>query len=150
MKHGSLTKLYWSLPSVKGMQQAHKACAGKMMQTPACGQADSVGKPNGTGDARSSNDQKRWVRKEQIDDTMARHIKRDQNEDGAGGDTTGDMGELKKKKCQNPTRLAERIHMQYSIVRAAPVHRPSNDHLIRLAVPGSGRPHVSCSTESMG
>ena len=49
----------------------------------------------------------------------------DQNEEGAGGGTTGDMAELKKKKCQNTTRLEERIHMHYSIVLAGSVQRPS-------------------------
>ena len=52
-------------------------------------------------------------------------IGRDQNEDGARGISTGDMRELMKKKCQNPTRRAERIHVHYSIVLTGSVQRPS-------------------------
>ena len=53
----------------------------------------------------------------------------------------GDMGELKEKKCHNPTRPTERNHMLYSIVLAGSVQRPSQLSLKGLAVPGSRQPN---------
>ena len=73
-----------------------------------------------------------------IDDTMGRPIGHDQNEDGVGSGTTSDVGELKKRKFQNPTRPAQRIHMHHSLVPAGSVQRPPQLSFQGLTVHGSG------------
>ena len=99
-----------------------------------------MGKPDGTGDARSSSGQKRWARAKGRDDTMARLIRHDQNEDGAGGGSTSNVGEFTKRTPQNVTRTARRIQMHHGLGPARSVHRPPQLSPNGLAVLGSGRP----------
>ena len=67
----------------------------------------------------------------------------------------GRRGRDQEEEMPEPLRdvRTERIHMHYSIVLAASVHRPSQlspQGLVVSIVSGIGRPQESCSTESMG